>query len=91
MTAAERMARFRAARGPTVVHYRKPADRRGRQQRWREASAELRGIQLDCEAWLEGLPESLREGATADALRAVCKLDLSELETVEPPRGFGRD
>jgi hypothetical protein len=30
-------------------------------------------------------------GSPAQALRAVCDLDLSELESVEPPRGFGRD
>ncbi len=30
------------------------------------------------------------EGATAEALRAICNLDLSVLE-IEPPRGFGRD
>ena len=27
----------------------------------------------------------------AEALRAICELDLSELESIEPPRGFGRD
>ncbi len=37
------------------------------------------------------MPETLREGATAEALTVVCGLDLSELEGVEPPRGFGRD
>ena len=29
--------------------------------------------------------------ALADALRAIVELDLSELQAVEPPRGFGRD
>jgi len=24
-------------------------------------------------------------------LQAICDLDLSELEAIEPPRGFGRD
>src|SRR6516165_10376570 len=28
---------------------------------------------------------------TAGALRAICDLDLSDLDSVEPPRGFGRD
>jgi hypothetical protein len=27
----------------------------------------------------------------AEALRAICELDLSELESVEPQHGFGRD
>jgi hypothetical protein len=34
---------------------------------------------------------SLAGSATADALRAICDLDLSELENAEPPRGFGQD
>jgi hypothetical protein len=43
------------------------------------------------QAWLDTLPPTLEGSATAEALRAVCDLDLSELESVEPPRGFGRD
>jgi hypothetical protein len=93
MTGAERQARYRAARagGKPKLRYRRPADRRSRQQRWRDAVEELLEIQADCQAWLDGLPQSLREGATAEALQAVCAVDLSELEAVEPPRGFGRD
>jgi hypothetical protein len=41
--------------------------------------------------WLDTLPPSLEASATADGLRAICELDLSELESVEPPRGFGHD
>ena len=41
--------------------------------------------------WLDSLPENLAEGSTAEALQAICELDLSELEGIEPPRGFGRD
>jgi hypothetical protein len=52
--------------------------------------AELVAIQADCQAWLDSLPETLAHSATADALRAVCELDLSDLE-VEPSRGYGRD
>jgi len=37
------------------------------------------------------LPESLQEGATAQALQAIDDLDLDELQAIEPPRGFGRD
>jgi hypothetical protein len=40
---------------------------------------------------LESLPESLQESAIADALRAIVDLDLTEVQTVIPPRGFGRD
>ena len=42
-------------------------------------------------AWLDSLPESVQDSATAEALRAICELDLSELQAVIPPRGFGRD
>lgn len=93
MTAAERQARFRAAHADRApkVRYRRPGDRRSRPQRWRDAVAELVSLQEEYRAWLDGLPENLAESATAEALRAVCDLDLSELESVEPPRGFGRD
>lgn len=72
------------------VRYRKPADRRSRPQRWRDALAELIELQADYQQWLDGLRESLADTATADALRAVGDLDLSEPE-IAPPRGFGRD
>lgn len=95
MTPAERQARYRAARAadsPTTVkvRYRKPADRRSRPQRWRDAVAELLELQADYQGWLDALPGSLADTPTADALRAVCELDLSGLE-IDPPRGFGRD
>jgi hypothetical protein len=48
-------------------------------------------VQAQCVAWLEALPPNLHEGATAEALQAVCELDLSEIQAIEPPRGFGRD
>jgi hypothetical protein len=41
--------------------------------------------------WLENLPDSLQDAATAEALRTICDLDLSELQAIIPPRGFGRD
>ena len=94
LTPAERAARYRAARAadtPVVkVRYRKPTDRRSRPQRWRDAVAELLEMQAEYQQWLDGLPESLADNATADALRAVCDLDVSGLE-VELPRQFGRD
>lgn len=51
---------------------------------------ELIELQADYQQWLDGLPESLADTPTADALRVVCDLDLSSLE-IDPPRGFGRD
>ena len=93
MTDAERQARHRAAQaaGHPVRRVRSATDRRSRIQRWRDAVAELTTLQAQCVAWLEALPPNLHEGATAEALQAVCDLDLSELQAVEPPRGFGRD
>ena len=66
-------------------------DRRSRIQRWRDAVAELTAVQAQCVAWLDALPTSLHEGATAEALQAICELDFSDLQAIEPPRGFGRD
>ena len=77
----------RQAEGTPV---RKPKDRRTRVQRWRGAVAELAAIQRECEAWLDTLPLGSMS-ATAEALRAICNLDLSELEVIEPPRGRGKD
>ncbi len=93
MTHAERQARYRAshAEGTPKRNYRRPADRRSRPQRWRDAIAELIELQTEYQACFNALPESLVDSATADALQMICDLDLSELASVEPPRGFGRD
>jgi hypothetical protein len=76
MTGAERQAKFRAAHadGTPRIRYRRPADRRSRAQRWRDAVAELVTLQEDYRAWLDSLPENLAESATAEALRAICEL-----------------
>ncbi len=93
MTTAERQARFRAAHadGAPKVRYRRPADRRSRPQRWRDAVSELLTLQDDYRSWLDSVPDNLAESAAAQVLRSICDIDLSELESVEPPRGFGRD
>jgi hypothetical protein len=93
MTGAERQARYRAARadGVPVVRVRRPADRRSRIQRWRDVVSTLANLQVEYARWLEALPDNQRDGATAEALQAIVELDLSELQTIEPPRGFGRD
>ena len=41
--------------------------------------------------WLDALPDNQQDSALAEALRAIVELDLSELQAMEPPRGFGRD
>jgi hypothetical protein len=93
MTDAERQARYRAARanGTPVIRIRRRADHRGRALRWNDNVAGLVQAQAEYAAWLDSLPESLQDSATAEALRAICELDLSELQAVIPPRGFGRD
>jgi hypothetical protein len=93
MTDAERQARYRAARatGRPVIRTRRPADRRTRIRRWNDALAELVATQAEYAAWLDALPDNQQDGATAEALRAICELDLAELQAIEPPRGFGRD
>ena len=93
MTDAERQARHRAARaaGVPVGRTRRPADHRSWAQRWRDAVAELTVLQDQYAAWLAALPDSLQGGATADALQAICDLDLADLQVIDLPRGFGRD
>ena len=93
MTNAQRQARYRATRAADLpaIRYRRAADRRSRVQRWRDAVAVLVALQAEYRAWLEALPESLQEGATAEALQVIDELDLDELQAIEPPRGFGRD
>jgi hypothetical protein len=93
MTAAERQARYRAARaaGAPVVRTHRPTDHRGRARRWNDNVAGLVDAQAEYAAWLDSLPESLQDSATAEALRAICELDLTELQAIVPPRGFGRD
>jgi len=93
LTHAERQARYRAkqADGAPTLRYRKPVDRRSRVQRWRDAVAELQALQSEYQAWLEAMPQNMADSGTAEALTAICDLDLSELESVVPPRGFGRD
>ena len=92
---AERQARYRARRqaeqASPSIRYRRPADRRSRPQRWRDAVAELLALQAEYAAWREALPDSLRGSATAEALQAIVELDLDALADIEPPRGFGRD
>jgi hypothetical protein len=93
MTDAERQARHRAIRAADApaTPARRPIAHRSRARRWHDAVAELTELQAQYIAWLEAMPDSLQDGATADALRAVCDLDLTELQAIDPPRGFGRD
>jgi len=93
MTGAERQARYRAARsaGVPVVRLRRPTGRRSRIQRWHDAVEALTGLQTEYAEWLDALPENQHDCTLGGALRAIVELDLSELQAIEPPRGFGRD
>jgi hypothetical protein len=93
MTDAERQARYRAARaaGKPVVRVRRALDHRGRARRWTDHVTGLVEAQIEYAVWLESLPDNLRDSPLAEALQAICDLDLSELQAIVPPRGFGRD
>ena len=94
MTDAERQARCRAAAraaGKPATRARHPADRRSRAKRWRDAVEELAVLQASYAAWFDTLPDTLRDTVTAEALQAICDIDLAELQAIDPPRGFGRD
>ena len=93
MTDAERQARYRAARaaGKPVVRTPRPADHRSRARRWTDHVTGLVEAQVEYAAWLESLPDNLRDSPLAEALQAISDLDLSELQAIIPPRGFGRD
>ena len=92
---AERQARYRASRTPpqppAAIGRRPSADRRSRPRRWRDAVAELLAVQAEYAAWSDGLPDNLRDGATAQALQEIIDIDLDALATILPPRGYGRD
>ncbi len=92
---AERQARYRTRhkekQASANVRPLHPFGRRTRIQRWRAAVAELIALQAGYTAWLDALPASLRDTATAEALQAIVDLDLEGLATIELPRGYGRD
>ncbi len=92
---AERQARHRARHltppAAVIGRTKRSADRRSRPQRWRDAVVELLALQAEYAAWLDVLPDSLRDSATAEALEAIADLDLTALDETKPPRGYGRD
>ena len=93
MTGAERQARYRTmhSNGVPVIRIRRPADRRSRIQRWNDTIAAAVELQAEYAGWLEALPDNQQDSALSEALRAIVEFDLSELQAIEPPRGFGRD
>ena len=93
LTNAQRQRRYRQRHQTPQpqVRYRPPQDRRSRPQRWQDAVRTLLELQDEYQAWLDNLPDNLTESALAHKLEAICSIDLAELESIEPPRGFGRD
>ncbi len=92
MTDAERQARCRVARasGTPAARMRRTLDHRSRAKRWGDAISELITLQGHYAARLQALPDNLQDSATAEALQAICDLDLTELQAIVPLRGFGR-
>jgi len=70
---------------------RHPLDQRSRPQRRHDAVNELLALHAAYADWLSGLPDSLRDSSTAEALEAIADLDLSTLADIELPRGYGRN
>ena len=65
MTDAERQARYRFARAAArpIIRMRRPADNRSRAKRWQDTVAELIRLQVEYDAWLNAMPETLQETA----------------------------
>ena len=103
LSGAERQARYRARLaleadkgrlGPAeagIATPRKPPRGASLTQRWDDAVAALTGVRDIYVAWLEAIPEASRDTATGEALQAMADLDLDEIVSIRPPRGFGRD
>jgi ferric-dicitrate binding protein FerR (iron transport regulator) len=95
LTGAERQARYRQRqvgnRAAPPPRPSRPIRRSSRPQQWHAAVARLVALQAEYAVWFDALPEALRDGATGEALQAIVDLDLGELVSIEPPRGFGRD
>jgi hypothetical protein len=98
MTGAERQARYRARLASETDTDHPPAHvprgktaRLTRPQRWTAASGELAALIAEYRAWYEAMPEHLRDTPTGAALLAMTELDLEEINSIQLPKGFGRD
>jgi len=95
MSAAQRQARRRARLGQQMIdlpaaapsHPRSPP----RPRRWAVAVATLIELQGQYQVWLDRLPDNLEGSPLAERLQAIAELDLTELEAIALPRGYGRD
>jgi len=96
MSGAERQARHRARlaglpAGPEPPQPGRPPRAPSRQARWDAGAAVLLAVQAACAAWLDALPDALRDTPAGEALQAVADLDLDEIAAIRLPRGYGRD
>lgn len=55
------------------------------------AVATLIELQGQYQVWLDRLPDNLEGSPLAERLQAIAELDLTELEAIALPRGYGRD
>jgi hypothetical protein len=96
MSPAERQAQHRARlrqHNPTLSTPARPAEggadrsRRNvlsRPGRWAAALATLVAVQEEYRAWRDNLPTNLEGSRLADKLGAIAKLDLEELQVIDP-------
>ena len=96
-TAAERqkayIARLKAG-VPAPVARKRPARQLSRPKRIEALRAEAEDLLLSYQDWLENMPESLQEGETGEKLQdTITALEsvVAALESIEAPKGFGRD
>ena len=68
-----------------------PARLPRRRRRWQAAVAARLAVQAEYAAWLDAMPEALRDGPTGEALLAVVELDLSEIAAAQLQKYSGRD
>ena len=59
-------------------------DRHARPQRWTEAVETLQELQEQYHEWLQSLSASRHDAALAEKLRAICALDLAQLDVEVP-------
>ena len=59
-------------------------NRRSHPQRWTEAVETLQELQEQYHEWLQSLSASRPDAALAEKLRAICDLDLAQLDVEVP-------
>ena len=78
LTGTERQARYRqrqaANRTAPTRRLPRPIRQASRPQQWHAAVATLLRLQAEYAAWLDALPESLRDDATGQALQTIVDL-----------------